>query len=41
MKDSTGKQECIRYVGSDYAGDPDKCRSTMGYMFTLSQAPVS
>ena len=40
-KDSTGKQECVRYVDSDYAGDLDKCRSTMGYMFTLSQASVS
>ena len=40
-KDSTGKQECIRYVDSDYVGDLDKCRSTIGYVFTLSQAPVS
>ena len=40
-KDSTGKQECIRYVNSDYAGDLDKCRSTTGYVFILSQAPVS
>jgi len=24
--DFTGKQECIRYVDSDYAGDLDKCR---------------
>ena len=24
-KDSTGKQKCIRYVDSDYAGDLDKC----------------
>ena len=23
-KDSTGKQNCIRYVDSDYAGDVDK-----------------
>ena len=37
----TGKQECIAYVDSDYAGDLDKCRSTTGYVFTLSQAPVS
>ena len=36
-----GKQECIRYVDSDYAGDLDKHRSTMGYVFILSQAPVS
>jgi len=40
-KESTGKQECIGYVDSDYAGDLDKCRSTMGYVFTLSQAPIS
>jgi len=40
-KDSTGKQECIGYVDSNYAGDLDKCRSTMGYVFTISQAPVS
>ena len=36
-----GKQECVGYVDSDYAGDLDKYRSTMGYVFTLSQAPVS
>jgi len=40
-KDFTGKRECIRYVDSDYAGDLDKCQSTTGYVFTLSQAPVS
>ena len=40
-KDSTGKQERIRYVDSDYAGVIDKHRSTMGYVFTLSQARVS
>ena len=40
-KDTTGKQECIRYVDSDYARDIDKCQSTMGYVFTLSQASVS
>ena len=40
-KDSTGKQNCIGYVDSDYAGDLDKRRSTTGYVFTLSQAPVS
>ena len=39
--DSTGKQECIRYVDSDYAGDLNKRRSTTRYLFTLSQAPVS
>jgi len=40
-KDNTGKQECIGYVDSDYAGDLDKRRSTTGYVFTFSQAPVS
>jgi len=40
-KDSTSKQECVRYVDSDYAGDLDKCRSTIGYVFTLSKALVS
>jgi len=40
-KDSIGKQECIGYVDSDYAGDLDKRRSTTGYVFTLSQAPMS
>ena len=40
-KDSTGKQECIRYVDSDYAGDLDKRCSTTGYVFILSKAPVS
>ena len=37
-KDSTGKQDCIGYVDSDYAGDLDKRRS---YVFTFSQALVS
>ena len=40
-KDSIGKRECIGYVDSDYAGDLDKHRYTMGYVFILSQAPVS
>ena len=40
-KDTTGKQECIGYVDFDYAGDLDKHRFTTGYVFTLSQAPVS
>jgi len=31
----------IGYVDSNYAGDLDKCRSTMGYVFTLSQVLVS
>ena len=36
-----GKQECIRYVDFDYAGDLEKRWSTTGYVFTLSQALVS
>jgi len=40
-KNSTGKQECVGYVDSDYAGDLDYRRSTTGYVFTWSQAPVS
>jgi len=40
-KDVASKQECIWYVDSDYAGDLDKCQSTTGYVFTLSQSPVS
>jgi len=40
-KNVTGKQECIRYIDSDYVGDLDKCRSKTGYVFILSQAPVS
>jgi len=39
--DTTSKQECIRYVNFDYDGDLDKRQFTMGYVFTLSQAPVS
>ena len=40
-KDFMGKQECIGYVNSDYAGDLDKRQFTTGYVFTLSSAPVS
>jgi len=40
-KDTTGKQECIEFVDSDYAGGLNKPRSMMGYVFTLAQAPVS
>jgi len=32
-KDSIGKQECIGYVDSNYAGDLDKRWFTMGYVF--------
>ena len=39
-KDFTGKQECVGYIDFDYGGDLDKRRSTTGYVFTLSQAPV-
>ena len=34
-KANDGKQECIGFVDSDYAGDLDKRRSTTGYVFTL------
>ena len=36
-----GKKECIGYVASNYTRDLEKRRSTMGYVLTLSQAPVS
>ena len=39
--DYMGKQECVGHVDSDFAGDLDKRRSTMGYVFILSQVPVS
>ena len=34
-KDVTGKQKCIRYVDSNYAGDLDKHRSTMGCVYIV------
>ena len=40
-KDVARKQERIGYVDSDYAKDLDKRRSTKGYVFTLSHAPIS
>jgi len=40
-KDDLGKHECTCYVDSDYVGDLDKRRSTIMYVLTLSQAPVS
>ena len=40
-KDVGRKQECIDYVDSDYAGDLDKRQFTTGYVFTLSQIPMS
>ena len=36
-----GKQEYVRYIDSDYAGDLDKHQFTTGYVFRLSRAPVS
>ena len=36
-----GKQLFTGYVDPDYARDLDKCRSIMGYVFILSQTPVS
>jgi len=35
-KDAMSKQECIRYVDSDYVGDLDKCRSTMRCVYIVS-----
>ena len=35
-KDFTDKQECIRYIDSDYVGDLEKLRFTTGYVFILS-----
>jgi len=32
-KDFTGKQECIRHIDSDYAGDLDKCQFITRYVF--------
>jgi len=40
-KDTWGKQTCIRYINSDYAGDLDKRQFMTGYVFTLSHAPVN
>jgi len=40
-KDVGGKQECTDYVNSDYAKDLDKRQSTIGHVFTLSQASLS
>ena len=39
-KNTIGKQQCIKYVYSDYAGDL-KSQFTMNYVFTLSQVPMS
>ena len=40
-KYSTGIQECIKYIDSDYTGDLYKRQSTTGYVSTLAQASVS
>jgi len=40
-KNFISKQECIRYVNSEYVGDLDKYWSTTGYVFILFQVPVS
>ena len=40
-KDVGGKKECTCYVDSDYDWDLDKHRSTIGYVFTLSQVSVN
>ena len=40
-KDDNIGSHLVSYVDSDFAGDLDKRRSTMGYMFTLAKAPVS
>ena len=34
-------QHVVGYCDSDYAGDLDKRRSTIGYVFTIAKAPVS
>ncbi|XP_075098885.1 secreted RxLR effector protein 161-like [Nicotiana tabacum] len=34
-------QYLVGYCDSDYAGDLDKRRSTTGYVFTFTNAPVS
>ncbi|KAH9673193.1 Integrase catalytic domain-containing protein [Citrus sinensis] len=34
-------QQCVGYCDSDFAGDFDKRRSTMGYVLTLGGGPVS
>lgn len=31
----------VGYVNSDYMGDFDKCRTTIGYVFTMTGGPIS
>ena len=40
-RDDNVGSHLVSYVDSDFAGDLDKRRSIMGYMFTLAKAPVS
>ena len=40
-KDDMVSQHVVGYCDSDYAGDLDKRRSTIGYVSTLAKAPVS
>ena len=40
-KDDMVGQHVVGYYLSDYAGDLDKRRSTIGYVFTLAKAPFS
>ncbi|XP_052875345.1 receptor kinase-like protein Xa21 [Gossypium arboreum] len=41
LQDNTLGKGVIEYIDSDYAGDLDKQRSTIGYMFTLAGGPIS
>jgi len=40
-RNTISKQLCMGYIDSDCVGDLDKRQSTMGYVFTLSQASES
>ena len=40
-RDDTLGQSVIEYVDSDYAGDLDKQRSTIRYVFTFAGGPIS
>ena len=41
QQDKQDGQCVVGYCDSDYAGDLDKRRSTTGYVFTFTKAPVS